>query len=119
MFFYRWEKIGSCDNFLACFFFKCFFCIVCYFSSLFRRNFIFFESLGLHTLSDTPCRELSKSGEEEFFFAHMISEIMSFCESLDIFVCFYIDTRPFFVNYIREDSKFIAFVDTVIGPVVG
>jgi hypothetical protein len=90
-----------------------------YLSSFSRGNLIFFESLGLHTLSDTPCRELSKSGEEQFFFAHMISEIVSFCESLDIFVCFDGDSSPFFVNDIRENRKFITFIDTMVRPIVG
>ena len=62
--------------------------------------------------------QLGQRSEDQLCFAHMVTQVLAF-EALDGFVFFHIDARPFLVDDVGEDGKFLAFLDVVSAPVVG
>ena len=72
----RWEEVFSRHDTSSRFLFESQSSISGNLPTLFRRDFVLRESDSLHTLGDSTSREFGKSREEEFFLAHVVSEIM-------------------------------------------
>lgn len=116
--FFRWEKIIPSHHASSGFFFQSKSGIPGNLPSFLCGDFIFRESYGFHAFGDSTGREFSKGGEEEFFLAHVVSEIVRFCESLEILVVSYLDACPFLVDNIRQYGEFFSLLYSVLAPVV-